>query len=156
MANKVLLILLEKIRALGDVGEQVTVNAGYARNYLLPYNKAVRATKDNIAQFASRASELKRIAEEALQQAQERAAALSAASITIESRASNEGRLYGSVGILDLIEAFTQAGFMLKKSEIQLPNGPFRQTGEHEFLVSLHSDVELKLKVLIVAFNEVT
>jgi large subunit ribosomal protein L9 len=142
-------ILTEKIRGLGDIGETVKVRGGFKRNYLIPYGKAVPATDENREYFAKKVDELQRIAQEKLQQAQERAQDLAQANITISSQAREDGQLYGSIGISDLVKAYHEAGLTLEKSEICLPHGAFRTVGEHEFTVLLHSDITLTLKVNI-------
>lgn len=144
-------ILLEKIHSLGDLGEQVTVSNGYARNYLYPKNKAVPANKETIAEFKIKRAELEKIAQEKLHAAETRAAAIADLTITIPVKAAEEGRLYGSVGLSELVRAADAAGVMLEKSEVRLPQGPLRQLGEHEVTVQLHSDVIALLKVNIVA-----
>lgn len=144
------IILLEKIHSLGDLGEQVTVRNGYARNYLYPKNKAVPASKETIAAFKVKRAELEKIAQEKLHAAEARAEAITNLRLTIPVKAAEEGRLYGSVGLSELIRAADTAGVILEKSEIRLPNGPLRQLGEHEVTVQLHSDVIAVLKVNIV------
>lgn len=144
-------ILLEKIHSLGDLGQQVTVSNGYARNYLIPHAKAVPANKETIAEFEIKRAELEKIAQEKLQVAETRAAAINALALTIPVKSAEEGRLYGSVGVSELVRAADAAGVALEKSEIRLPNGPLRQLGEHEITVQLHSDVIAMLKVNIVA-----
>lgn len=142
-------ILIEKIRGLGDIGETVKVSGGFKRNYLIPYGKAVPATDENRAYFLKKVDELQKIAQEKLEQAQERAQTLAQANITITSQAREDGQLYGSIGISDLVKAYHQAGLNLEKSEICLPHGPFRTVGEHEFTALLYSDVTITLKVNI-------
>jgi large subunit ribosomal protein L9 len=144
-------ILLEKIYSLGDLGQQVSVKNGYARNYLIPYGKAVPANKETIAQFQAKRAELEKLAQEKLVTAQERAAALLALKLTIPVKTAEEGHLYGSIGIAELVRATSEAGCKLEKREIRLPQGALRQLGEHEVTVQLHSDVVVALKVNIVA-----
>lgn len=144
-------ILLEKIHSLGDLGQQVTVRNGYARNYLIPHAKAVPANKETIAEFEMKRAELEKVAQEKLQMAQTRAATISDLILTIAVKSAEEGRLYGSIGVSELVRAAEAAGVALEKSEIRLPNGPLRQLGEHEVTVQLHSDVIALLKVNIVA-----
>lgn len=144
-------ILLEKIHSLGDLGQQVTVRNGYARNYLIPHAKAVPANKETIAEFEIKRAELEKIAQEKLQVAETRAAAINALALTIPVKSAEEGRLYGSIGVSELVRAADAEGVALEKSEIRLPNGPLRQLGEHEVAVQLHSDVIATLKVNIVA-----
>lgn len=143
-------ILLDKIRNLGQLGDQVKVKAGYARNYLIPQGKAILASEDNKARFATRRAELETAQAAALQQARERAAKLDGATVLIACKASEEGKLYGSVGPADIAEAMTQAGFELARSEIQLPHGPMKAIGEYEIPVSLHPEVNIKIIVSVV------
>jgi len=144
-------ILLEKIHSLGNLGDQVTVRNGYARNYLYPENKAVPANKETIAEFKMKRAELEKVAQEKLDVAETRAAAINDLALTIPVKSAEEGRLYGSIGISELVRAANAAGVTLEKSEIRLPNGPLRQLGEHEVTVQLHSDVIAILKVNVVA-----
>lgn len=144
-------ILLEKIYSLGDLGEQVSVRNGYARNYLIPYGKAVIASKKAIAQFEAKRAELEKLAQEKLAAAQARATALSELILTIPVKVAEEGHLYGSVGIPELVHAANEAGHPLEKNEIRLPQGSLRQLGEYDITVQLHSDVVALLKVNIVA-----
>lgn len=144
-------ILLEKIHSLGDLGDQVTVRNGYARNYLYPENKAVPANKETIAEFKMKRAELEKVAQEKLDVAETRAAAINDLALTIPVKSAEEGRLYGSIGISELVRVANAAGVTLEKSEIRLPNGPLRQLGEHEVTVQLHSDVIAILKVNVVA-----
>ncbi len=144
-------ILLEKIHSLGDLGQQVTVSNGFARNYLIPHAKAVPANKETIAEFEMKRAELEKVAQEKLQVAETRAEAINDLVLTIPVKSAEEGRLYGSIGVSELVRAADAAGVILEKSEIRLPNGPLRQLGEHEVTVQLHSDVIAMLKVNIVA-----
>lgn len=143
-------ILLEKVYSLGDLGEQVSVRNGYARNYLIPYGKAVPANKATIAEFEAKRAELEKLAQEKLAAAQVRADALSQLVLTIPVKAAEEGRLYGSIGIQEIVRAASEAGCPLEKNEIRLPEGALRQLGEHEVAVQLHSDIVVTLKVNIV------
>lgn len=144
-------ILLEKIHSLGVLGEPVTVSDGYARNYLIPRQKAVPATKENIIKFEKQREEFVKLEQEKLQKAETRAAAIHDLILTIPVKSAEEGRLYGSIGITELVRAAEVVGVALEKSEIRLPNGPLRQLGEHEVYVQLHSDVIATLKLNIVA-----
>ena len=145
------IILLEKIRNLGDLGDQVTVKPGYGRNYLIPQGKAVRASKENQEIFESRRAELEAAASEALSKAQARAAELEGVVIEIARRASEEGKLYGSVAVSDIIEAVKATGKELDKVEVNLPEGAIKVIGEHDIDISLHPEVSLTLKVLVTA-----
>ena len=145
------IILLEKIRNLGDLGEQVTVKPGYGRNYLIPQGKAVRATKENQEAFEGRRAELEAAAADALSKAKARAAELEGLALEIARRASEEGKLFGSVAITDIIEAVTAAGKELDKVEVNLPEGAIKVIGEHDIDISLHPEVSLTLKISVVS-----
>jgi large subunit ribosomal protein L9 len=145
-------ILLEKVRNLGGLGDQVKVKSGYGRNYLIPTGKAVMATKSNIAAFEERRAELEAKANEQLSAAQARAEKLAGLGVvTIAARAGEEGKLFGSVSAADIADAVTAAGVEVAKSEIKLPEGPIRATGEFELQVALHTDVDQAINVQVVA-----
>ncbi len=142
-------ILLEKIANLGDLGDRVDVKPGYARNYLIPQGKAVRATPERIAEFEQRRAELEKKAAEALASAQARAAELAELEVVITQKAGPEGKLYGSIGTQNLAEAITAAGVPVSRQEVLLPEGPLRQTGEYEVELRLHPDVTATVKVVV-------
>ena len=145
-------ILLDKIAHLGKVGDQVNVKSGFARNYLIPQGKAVMATKANIEHFEARRAELEEKAAQALAAAVDRAARLEAlGSVTIASKAGDEGRLFGSIGTRDIADAITAKGVEVAKSEVRLPNGLIRTLGEHEVTFQFHGEVFSYLNVVIVA-----
>ena len=145
-------ILLDKIAHLGKVGYQVNVKSGFARNYLIPQGKAVMATKANIEHFEARRAELEEKAAQALAAAVDRAARLEAlGSVTIASKAGDEGRLFGSIGTRDIADAITAKGVEVAKSEVRLPNGLIRTLGEHEVTFQFHGEVFSHLNVVIVA-----
>jgi large subunit ribosomal protein L9 len=145
-------ILLEKVENLGNLGDKVKVKPGYGRNYLIPGGKAASATPANLAKFEERRAQLEKVAADTLRAAQTRASSLaSVGSVTIISQVGEEGRLFGSVGTTDIAHAFTEAGAAVEKHEIRLPNGPLRQTGEHEITVHLHTDVNISVKVVVTA-----
>jgi large subunit ribosomal protein L9 len=147
--DKMNVILLEKVGKIGDVGDQVNVKAGYARNYLFPFAKAVPATKENVADFDARKDELLKAANEKLAAAEARAAKLNGISITIEANAGEEGKLFGSIGTRDIADALVAAGYEAEKSEVQLPEGALRSTGDYVISLALGSEVnaEINLKV---------
>ena len=109
-------ILLEKIANLGDLGDQVSVKSGYGRNYLVPQNKAVPATAENIAQFEERRAELERTSNERLGEAQGRADKISGTQVTITSKAGEEGKLFGSITVRDIAEAAGRRDIRLDNS----------------------------------------
>lgn len=145
-------ILLDKIAHLGQVGDQVNVKSGFARNYLIPQGKAVMATKANVEHFEARRAELEAKAAANLAAAQERAARLVAlGSVTIVSKAGDEGRLFGSITTRDVADAVTAAGVEIAKSEVRLSTGPIRTLGEHEVKFQLHGEVFANLNVIVIA-----
>ena len=144
-------ILLERIRNLGDLGAQVSVKAGFARNYLIPNGKAVMATKDNLVQFETRRKELEKIAEAKLNEAKERATQLDVLSLTLEANASEEGKLYGSIGTHEIHKAIVDAGYAVEKREVQLPLGAIHDLGEYEVHVRVHTDVTATVRVNVIA-----
>jgi len=144
-------ILQEKVMNLGQVGDQVNIRAGYARNYLIPKGKAVYATKENIVAFEARRAELEKKALEVLSQAKKRAEQFENFLLTIHALAGEEGKLFGSIGPRDIVKAAVAAGHMLEKSEIEMPEGPIRAVGESTVSLHLHSEVTVKIKVFVVA-----
>lgn len=142
-------ILQERITNLGNVGDQVNVKAGYARNFLLPRNKAVQATASNIVAFEKRRVELEKLAAEVFAAAEQRAALLEGHLVTLTVQASEEGKLFGSVGPRDIAKAVTDSGKILEKSEVEMPEGPIRTVGEYVVTVHLHGEVHAKIKVVV-------
>jgi large subunit ribosomal protein L9 len=143
-------ILLERLSNLGDLGDEVNVKNGFARNFLIPQGKAVRATKANREVFEERRVELERAANEQLGVAQARAEKLEELEITYVAKAGEEGKLYGSVGTKDIADLVTEQAIEVSKSEIRLPEGVIRTTGEYEVDVQLHSDVTVSIKLNVV------
>ncbi len=143
-------ILLEKIRNLGGLGDKVKVRPGYGRNFLIPQGKAVAATTANIAAFEARRAELEKQQQEAVAAAEARAESLNGLEVTIAARSGDEGKLFGSIGTRDLADAITAAGIEVEKHEVLLPEGALRHTGEYEVDLALHSDVTATVKVNVV------
>lgn len=144
------IILLEKMGRLGSLGDRVAVKAGYARNFLYPKGKAVPATAENITKFDARRAELEKAAAALLQTAKSRADSLQNLTVRISHKASEEGRLFGSVGTKDLADAISKAGVSVHKSEVRLPNGALRQIGEYDIQLHLHADIDVTVKVSVV------
>lgn len=144
-------ILLEKVQNLGKLGDRVAVRSGYARNYLLPQRKAVSATPANLAAFEQRRAELEKAESDALAAAQSRAEKLNGKTVTVAAKAGTEGKLFGSVGTLDIAEAAGREGLDLKRHEVRLPSGPFRNIGSYEVELHLHADVEARITVNVIA-----
>ncbi|GAB3534329.1 50S ribosomal protein L9 [Photobacterium proteolyticum] len=145
-------ILLDKIGNLGGLGDQVNVKAGFARNFLIPQGKAVMATKANVEMFEARRAELEAKVAEQLSAAEARAEKLNALeAVEIASKAGDEGKLFGSIGTRDIADAVTAAGVEVVKSEVRLPEGALRTTGEFEISIQLHSDVFATINLNVVA-----
>ncbi len=143
------LILLENIQNLGELGDRVTVKAGYGRNYLVPQGKAVPATEANVEVFEQRRAELEAAAAERKAAAEARRDAVDGQAIKIPAKASNEGKLYGSVGTREIAEALTEAGFAVDKAEIDLPEGAFRLVGEYDVDLHFYAEVDGTVHVII-------
>ncbi len=144
-------ILLERVSNLGDLGEQVAVKNGYARNFLIPAGKAVRATADNRQVFEARRAELEQVANAKLTDAGARAEKLADQRVVLVVRASEEGKLYGSVGTVEIARALTDAVLPVAKSEVRMPEGVIRAVGEYEVDIYLHADVTASVCVEVVA-----
>jgi large subunit ribosomal protein L9 len=133
------------------LGDKVTVKSGYARNFLFPQGKAVPATKVNVEKFEARRAELEAKIAEQHSAAQARADKIAAlGEVTIASPAGDEGKLFGSVGTRDIAAAITAAGVEVTKSEVKLPVGTLRETGEFEIDLQIHSDVTATIKLVII------
>ena len=143
------IVLLQKVKNLGNLGDKVRVKPGYGRNFLIPQGQAVPATEANVAEFEKRRSEYEAKANDVLTAAEARKASLEGAEITLKANASAEGKLFGSVGPRDIAEAFSAAGKPLNKSEVVMGEGPIRHTGEFEIHIHLHADVNTTVKVTV-------
>ena len=143
-------ILLEKIGNLGDLGDEVSVKPGFARNYLLPQGKAVTAADENRTVFEGRRAELEASANEKLAEANTRAEKLVDKELSIAVKSGEEGRLYGSVGTQNIADALTAEGIPVERSEIRMPEGVIRVLGEYEIAIQLHTDVTAEIKVVVV------
>ncbi|HHY7016858.1 TPA: 50S ribosomal protein L9 [Legionella pneumophila] len=143
-------ILLEKVRNLGNLGDKVHVKSGYGRNYLIPQNKAVFATEQNIELFEKRRAELEKKAQQDLANAEQRAAKLNDTTIVISAMASDEGKLYGSVGVNEIKDALIEKQIEISKREIVMLEGPLHSIGNYVVEVHVHSDVVANLQVEII------
>ena len=142
-------ILLEKVKNLGDLGDTVKVKPGYGRNFLLPQGKALPATPGNLKVFEARKAELLKKATDSLSAAKMRAEKLGGKTLTIKALTAEEGKLYGSIGVSDIVRAAQAAGLEVKKAEVDLPTGPIRQLGSYPVTLRLHTEVEATLTVTI-------
>jgi large subunit ribosomal protein L9 len=142
-------ILLEKVKNLGDLGDTVKVTPGYGRNFLLPQGKALPATPGNVKVFEARKAELLKKATDSLSAAKMRAEQLAGKTLVIKALTAEEGKLYGSVGVSDVVRAAAAAGIELKRSEVDMPTGPLRQIGSHPVTIRLHTEVEASITVTV-------
>ncbi len=143
------LILLEKVKNLGDLGDVVKVKSGYGRNYLLPQGKALTATEANRKVFDERKAELVKKAADSLNAAKLRAEKLAGAVVKVKALAAEEGKLYGSVGPNDIARAAEAQGLDIEKREIDMPEGAIRVIGTYTVVVRLHTEVETSVTVVV-------
>jgi len=142
-------ILLERIQNLGDLGDEVKVKRGYARNYLIPTHKAMIATPEARAAVEARRQEFQKDAGQRLQAAKDRVAS-AATEIMFARRISDEGKMFGSVTATEIAEAMSISGAEIAKSEVHLPEGPIKQIGVHEIEVVVHPEVKITVQVSVV------
>ena len=145
-------ILMERIENLGALGDIVDVKSGFARNFLVPQKKAKTATKSNIAEFETLRSDLEKKAAGVTKAAEDRLVAVNGLDeLTIEMRAGQGGKLFGSVSNNEIAEAINAEGVQVERREVRMPDGPIRSIGSFEILIHLHTDVEATVKVNVVA-----
>ena len=144
------IILMEKVVNLGNLGDLVKVKDGYARNFLIPYGKAKRATPAALKEFEARRADLEKAAAEKLVAAQELATKMAGVLVTVARKAGVDGRLFGSVTNYDVADGLKALGFDIEKSDIRMPDGPLKLVGESELEVSLHTEVIATIKVAVV------
>ncbi|HXW60503.1 MAG TPA: 50S ribosomal protein L9 [Myxococcota bacterium] len=144
-------ILTEKRRHLGNLGDKVKVKPGFARNFLIPQGKAVYATKENVAMFEAKRAEHEKAALERQSTALERQAALQALPpFTIAAKTAEGGKLFGSIGIREVVEVLKTNGVMVEKREVSLPQGALRLVGDYDITIDLGGDVIATVKISIV------
>ena len=144
-------ILLDKVDNLGDIGDLVNVKPGYGRNFLIPTGKAALATADNLKEFESKRAELEKRAAEERSAAEARAQLVKGMELIIAANVGAEGKLFGSVGPIDIADAFEKVGVEVARSEIRMPDGPIHEVGEYPLGLHLHSDVDADFTLKVVA-----
>jgi len=143
-------ILLENVENLGSIGDLVKVKPGYGRNYLLPQGKAALATPENMKEIEARRAELEKAAAEELAAARERAGAVEGMELVVQANAGPEGKLFGSVGPIDIADAFEKVQVEVERSEIRMAEGPIQDLGEFTVGVHLHPEVDVDITVRVV------
>ena len=142
-------ILMEKVVNLGALGDVVKVKDGYARNFLIPQGKAKRATESNLKVFEVKRAELEKAQADQLAQAQERGAKLEGLMVQISQKSGVDGRLFGSVTNVDIVEALQKQGFEVERAQVRMPFGPIKQIGDSAITVALHTDVVVNITVSV-------
>ena len=135
------IILLEKVANVGNLGDVVKVKDGFARNFLIPHGKAKRATPENVKLLEEKRGELERTAADKLAAAQASATRLEGLTVQVTQKAGVDGRLFGSVTNVDIVEALKAHDIVVEKGAIRMPAGPLKQVGDHPITVQLHTDV---------------
>jgi large subunit ribosomal protein L9 len=144
-------ILLDKVENLGAIGDLVTVKSGYGRNFLIPTGKAALATHGNIKEFELRRVDLEKAAAEEMAAANARAELLKGTELVIPANVGSEGKLFGSVGPVDIAEAFAKVGVEAARSEIRMIDGPIHEVGDFVISLHLHSEVNVDILVKVVS-----
>ncbi len=145
------IILLDNVENLGNIGDLVKVKAGYGRNFLIPQGKATLATLENMKKIDSRRAELEKAAAEELASANDRAKTINGMELVITANAGSEGKLFGSVGPIDIVQAFGNVQVEVERSEVRMPDGPIHELGEFAIGVHLHTDVNAEVTIRVVA-----
>ncbi|CAL4326612.1 50S ribosomal protein L9 [Buchnera aphidicola] len=148
------IILLSKIHKLGDSGSIINVKSGYARNFLIPKGKAILANKENVESFQAQRIKIEKENISKLLIAKSRAEKIQKIrSIIISSKVGKEGKIFGSIGVRNIIKEMTSLGVKINKKEIRLPNGLLRQIGEHKVIFQPHNEVQIEFIVNIISKN---
>ena len=144
-------ILLDNVENLGNIGDLVKVKAGYGRNFLIPHGKAALATPDNIKAIDARRAELEKAVAADVSSARARAKVIAGMELVIPANAGSEDKLFGSVGPIDIVEAFEAVQVPVERSEIRMPDGPIHELGEFPIGIHLHVDVNVEVVVRVIA-----
>ena len=143
-------ILKEDIKNLGLIGDIVSVKPGYGRNFLVPQGKAVFVTADNLKQLELQKEELRKKQDEELSVLREKAQTFEDLKLTIEANVTDEGTLYGSIGVIDIANSAIEKGIEIEKSFINMPDGPIKKIGSHEVELLLHPEIRVMITVEVI------
>ncbi len=143
-------ILLDNVENLGSIGDLVKVKPGYGRNFLIPHGKAALATPENMKAIEARRAELEKAAAGELAAAKSRFEAINGTELVISANAGSEDKLFGSVGPIDIVEAFEKVQIQVERSEVRMPDGPIHELGEFPVGVHLHPEVNAEILVRVV------
>ena len=144
------IILLEKLPNVGDLGDVVKVKNGFARNFLIPQGKAKRATPENLKLIEAKRAELEAAAGAKLAAAQSVAEKLEGIAIRVTQKAGVDGRLFGSVTNVDIVDALKAQGIEIEKAMIRMPEGPLKHVGEFALTVAPHTDLVAHITVTVI------
>jgi large subunit ribosomal protein L9 len=142
-------ILMENVHNVGNLGDVVKVKNGFARNFLIPQGKAKRATAENVKLLEEKRADLEKAQAEKLEAARSLATRLEGMTIQVTQKAGVDGRLFGSVGNVDIVEALKKQGIAIEKGTVRLPAGPLKQVGDHQLTIALHSDALAHITVSV-------
>ena len=145
------IILKENVTNLGKIGEHVSVKRGYARNYLIPNNKASIATKENTRIFREKLAELEKISKEKISAAEDRAKTLQSKVFKIKANVSNSGRMFGSINKKKIVDVISDAGCTVSRKEVYLKEGVIKNLGKHDIKVTLHEKVRFNLSINVIS-----
>jgi large subunit ribosomal protein L9 len=146
-------ILLERIEKLGQMGDVVSVKPGFARNYLLPQKKAIRATENNRNSFDGQRAQLETVNLEQRGEAESVATKLDGLAFVVVRQASDNDQLYGSVTVRNVAQAITDAGFTVESKQVQLAR-PIKTVGMHDVIVKLHPEVSVTVRANVARSDE--
>ncbi|MDH3613807.1 MAG: 50S ribosomal protein L9 [Gammaproteobacteria bacterium] len=143
-------ILLDNVENLGSIGDLVKVKPGYGRNFLIPHGKAALATPENMKAIEARRAELESAAAGEMAAAKSRFEAINGTELVITANAGTEDKLFGSVGPIDIVDAFEKIQIQVERSEVRMPDGPIHELGEFPVGVHLHSEINAEIVVRVV------